>query len=79
MHLIVGAGMRLAGIGVVLGIGAALGLTRLLETLLYGVKPFDASTFGVVSLVLAAIALLACWVPAHRASRANPIAVLRES
>ncbi|MBV9009704.1 MAG: ABC transporter permease [Verrucomicrobia bacterium] len=79
LRLIVGGGMRLTAIGVIAGLAAALALTRLLETLLYGVRPFDPPTFGGVAMLLAVIALLACWVPAARAARANPIAALRES
>jgi putative ABC transport system permease protein len=79
MRLIVGGGMRLTAAGVVVGIAAALALTRLLETLLYGVRPFDPATFGGVAILLAFIALLACWLPAARAARSNPITALRES
>jgi putative ABC transport system permease protein len=79
LRLIVGGGMRLTGIGVVVGIAAALALTRLLETLLYGVRPFDPPTLGGVAILLVFVALLACWLPAARAARANPIAALRES
>jgi putative ABC transport system permease protein len=79
MRLIVGGGMRLTAVGVILGILAALALTRLLETLLYGIRPFDLPTLGGVAILLALIALLACWVPASRATRKNPIAALRES
>jgi putative ABC transport system permease protein len=79
LRLIVGGGMRLTAIGVVFGLAAALGLTRLLETLLYGVRPFDPPTLGGVAILLVLIALLACWLPAARAARSNPIAALRES
>jgi putative ABC transport system permease protein len=78
LYLIVRSGMQLTAVGVVLGIAAALVLTRLLETLLYGVRPFDPPTLGGVALLLGLIALLACWLPASRASRANPITALRE-
>ncbi|HJT79966.1 MAG TPA: ABC transporter permease [Chthoniobacterales bacterium] len=78
LQMIVAAGMRLAGVGVALGVIAALVLTRLLQTLLYGVKPFDPPTFGGVAVLLGMIALLACAVPAYRAARANPISVLRD-
>jgi ABC-type antimicrobial peptide transport system permease subunit len=79
LRLIVGGGMRLSAIGVILGLVAALALTRLLETLLYAVRPFDPPTLGGVAILLVAIALLACWLPAARAARSNPIAALRES
>ena len=78
MRLIVGGGMRLTALGVLIGVGAAVALTRLLQTLLYGVQAFDIATFSGVALLLALIALLACWVPARRASRANPLTALRE-
>ncbi len=78
LRLVVGAGMKLALIGVGIGLAAAFGLTRLLETLLFGVKPFDAMTLGVVVFLLAGIAFLACWVPARRASGVNPLVALRE-
>jgi len=78
LYLIVRSGMQLTAVGVVFGIVAALVLTRLLETLLYGVRPFDPLTLGGVALLLGLIAFLACWLPASRASRANPITALRE-
>ncbi len=78
LRLVVGAGMKLALFGVVIGLAAAFGLTRLLETMLFGVKPFDPATLGSVVFLLAGIALLACWVPARRASGLNPLVALRE-
>lgn len=78
LRLVVGGGMKLALVGVAIGLAAAFGLTRLLETLLYGVKPFDAATLGTVVFLLGAIAFLACWVPARRASGLNPLVALRE-
>ena len=70
-------GMVLAGIGVVLGIGGALGLTRFLTKLLYEVKPTDPLTFVGVSLLLLLVALLASWVPARRAAKVDPMEALR--
>ena len=70
--------MKLALFGVVIGLAAAFGLTRLLETLLFGVKRFDAFTLVGAVFVLGAIAFLACWVPARRASGVNPLVALRE-
>lgn len=78
LRLVVGGGMKLALLGVGIGLVAAFGLTRLLETLLFGVKPFDAATFGAVVFLLGGIAFLACWVPARRASGVNPLVALRE-
>jgi len=76
-NLVVWQGMRLALVGVVAGIAAAFGLTRLLSTLLFGVKPWDPTVFLVAPPILAAVALLAVWVPAARASRVDPVLALR--
>jgi ABC-type antimicrobial peptide transport system permease subunit len=75
--MVVGQGARLAGIGIAIGLLAALGVTRLMAAFLYGVQPTDPLTFVTVSLLLAAIALLACYVPAHRATRVDPMMALR--
>jgi putative ABC transport system permease protein len=75
--MVVGQGARLAGIGIAIGLLAALGVTRLMAAFLYGVQPTDPLTFVTVSLLLAAIALLACYVPAHRATRVDPMIALR--
>jgi putative ABC transport system permease protein len=76
-NMVIGQGMMLAGLGVVLGIGGALWLTRFLASFLFGVKPWDAIAFIVTPLVLSAVALLAVWIPASRATRADPMAALR--
>jgi putative ABC transport system permease protein len=75
--LVLRQGMKLAGIGIVVGIAGALGLTRVLTKLLYGVKPNDPLTFAGVSLVLLCVAVLASWLPARRAGRVDPIVALR--
>jgi ABC-type antimicrobial peptide transport system permease subunit len=67
----------LAGMGVVVGLVAAGGLTRLMASLLYGVSPLDPLTFGAVATTLAGVALLASWIPAWRASRVDPVVALR--
>jgi putative ABC transport system permease protein len=77
LRLVVGQGMMLTFIGVAIGIAGALGLTRFLSGLLYGVKPADPLTFVAVSLVLADVALLASYIPARRASKVDPIVALR--
>jgi putative ABC transport system permease protein len=78
LSLIVGRGMRLAGIGLVVGVAAAVGAVRILARLLFGVRPLDPTTFAVVVVTLAAIALLACYLPARRAMGVDPIIALRE-
>ena len=75
--LILRQGMTLAGIGIALGVPAALGLTRLLTSLLYEIKPGDPLTYVGVSMILLLVALLASWLPARRASRVDPMEALR--
>jgi putative ABC transport system permease protein len=70
-------GLRLTAIGIALGIGVSLGLTRVMSTLLFGVRPTDLATYVAVSCALAAVALLAAYLPARRASRVDPIVALR--
>ena len=67
-----------AAAGVALGLLGALALTRLMTGLLYGVAPSDPLTFVTVAALLLAVALLACWVPARRAARTDPIVALRD-
>jgi len=77
LALILGQGLRLAGIGIVLGLAAAFGLTRVLSSFLFGIKASDPLTFAVVAGVLALVAFLAAFVPAQRATRVDPIMALR--
>jgi ABC-type antimicrobial peptide transport system permease subunit len=69
--------MRLALVGVVLGIGAAFGLTRLIASFLFGVKSWDPAVFVAVPVILSAVALLAVWLPASRAAKMDPMQALR--
>jgi predicted permease len=77
LRLVIGQGFRLAVAGVALGLLAALGLMRVLSSLLFGVSAHDPVTFGGVSLVLVAAAILACYIPARRATKVDPIIALR--
>jgi predicted permease len=76
-RLVLGQGMKLAGVGMAIGLVGALAATRVVRALLYATSPTDPFTFAGVVPVLAAAALLACWVPARRAMRADPIVALR--
>ncbi len=75
--MVVRQGMLLAGIGVIIGVGAALGLTRLMSGMIYGVKTWDPTTVVAVVAVLSGVSLLATYVPARRASRVDPMVSLR--
>jgi putative ABC transport system permease protein len=76
-RLVVGQGLKLAAIGIAIGIGAAFGLARLMSSLLYGVSASDFETFAGVAVLLVLVALLASYVPARRAMRIDPIIALR--
>jgi ABC-type antimicrobial peptide transport system permease subunit len=69
--------MSLALAGIVIGLASALALTRGMESWLLGVSATDPATFAVISLLLAMVALAACWVPARRATRVDPMIALR--
>jgi putative ABC transport system permease protein len=78
LQLILSHGAALAGIGIVIGLGGAFALSRVVAGMLYDVAASDPVTLGSVSLLLAAVALLACYIPARRATRLDPIITLRE-
>ena len=78
LQLVVGRGLRLAGIGLAVGLALSLGITRFLSFLLYGTSPLDPVTFASVVALLLGVALAAAWTPAWRASRVEPSVALRE-
>jgi putative ABC transport system permease protein len=78
VRMIFGQGMWQLGIGLVLGLGLAAGVSRLLSLILFDVQPRDPTIFGGVVAVLAAAGLLACLIPAARATRVDPIVALRD-
>ena len=77
-RLVVGQGMRLVAVGILLGIGSGLAITRLMGNLLFNVPTYDPLTFGAVSLLVACVAFIAGWLPARRASRIDPVLALRQ-
>jgi ABC-type antimicrobial peptide transport system permease subunit len=77
LSLVVTRGMKLAGVGLLIGVGGAFAASRLLAQLLFGVKPTDPLTYLVVTAALAVVAFLACYLPARRAMRVDPIIALR--
>jgi predicted permease len=77
LKVVLRSGMALTVIGLIIGVAGSLALTRLVSTLLFGVKPTDVTTFVVVSLTLLVVALVACYIPARRATRVDPLIALR--
>ena len=75
--MIVADGLKQAAVGVAVGVGGALWLTRLMDSLLFGVKPSDPLTLATVAVLLLATAALACYLPARRATKVDPLIVLR--
>jgi len=78
LRMVVGGGMKLAVIGVAIGIACALGLAQLVTTMLYDVKPFDPGSYAATTGILLAVAALACYVPARRAMRVDPVVAMRQ-
>ncbi|HSB54089.1 MAG TPA: hypothetical protein VLD58_07020, partial [Gemmatimonadales bacterium] len=77
VRLVLGEGVKLAGIGIAIGLGAALLLTRLASSLLFGVSPTDPVVLVLVLGSLAVVTLLASWIPARRAARVAPVVALK--
>jgi ABC-type antimicrobial peptide transport system permease subunit len=77
IKLIISQGMKPALGGIIIGVGGALTLTRWMKGFLFGVSATDPMTFATISLLLSAVALLACWIPARRATKVDPLQALR--
>jgi ABC-type antimicrobial peptide transport system permease subunit len=78
LSMVLKDGARMTVVGIGIGIAAALGLTRLMSSMLFGVNPTDLTTFAVVAMTLSSIAMLACYLPARRAMRIDPLVALRD-
>ena len=77
LTLVLGQGLKLTAIGIAVGTAGALGLTRLISNMLFGVTPTDPVTFTLVGLLLTGVSLAACYLPARRATRVDPIRALK--
>jgi putative ABC transport system permease protein len=77
LRLVIGQGICLALVGIAIGVTAALGVTRYLQSMLYGVRPSDPLTFMATAILLITVALLACYIPARRAAKVDPMVALR--
>jgi putative ABC transport system permease protein len=77
LRMAIGEGMLVVAVGLIVGIGGALAVTRVFRSMLFGVDATDPITLAVVAGILASVALLACYIPARRATRVDPIVALR--
>jgi ABC-type antimicrobial peptide transport system permease subunit len=77
LRLVLRQGFTLVALGIALGLAGAIAATRALRSLLFGVSPTDPATFALIPLLLALVALLACWFPARRAMKVDPLVALR--
>jgi putative ABC transport system permease protein len=77
LRLVLGQGLRLVGLGVALGVAGGAAVSRLLSSMLFGLSPFDPLAYVSVSLFLIVVALLACWIPARRATKVDPMIALK--
>jgi putative ABC transport system permease protein len=75
--MVMGQGMMLAITGIAFGLNGALGLTRLMTTMLFGVEPTDPATFVSISVLIAGVALAACYIPGRKATKVDPLVALR--
>jgi predicted permease len=77
LRLVLGEGLLLIGVGLIVGLLATLAITRLMAGLLYGISPTDPITLAAIPIIMAGVALVACFIPAHRATRVDPMVALR--
>jgi putative ABC transport system permease protein len=77
LKMVLRQGLKLTTLGLAIGLAAAYALTRYMQSLLFGVKATDPSTFAAIALLLIAVALMACWIPAKRATKVDPMVALR--
>jgi putative ABC transport system permease protein len=77
LGLVARDGMLLTGLGTILGVGAALAVTRLIRSFLFGVTPQDPITFAAAAILIDIVAMLACWLPARKAAKVDPMVALR--